>query len=407
VKTALDLAARHPHEFTLQYPRREYARMFRANVRVDPSALDECVLYVHVPFCARRCAYCNFAIDLDPDAARMERYVDVLLERLAALPLRNVRGIDVGGGTPTRLPAKQLERLLSALARFAAPISVESTPELANGAILDAMHGIDRVSVGVQSTDPEMLGSLNRERTLAVHFDQLRARFRRTSLDLVFALPGQTREAWLADLDAAIALGPDTITTYDCLYRGKGRSLTRRTRALPTPATYGALYDAGYERLTARGYHATYGSVNFSRHPGETGTSAYFEKRLLDGMPYVGVGTYASSHAGDVWTFASAGVERWMRDERGDAYLLDRADTIAKYLLLSLSFGRVDRARFVRRFSVEPDLSLAESMGLLRRDDAGWSVVRFADMPTLRALMYSPRALAWLSRASLLTSLAP
>ncbi|MGZ3454936.1 MAG: coproporphyrinogen-III oxidase family protein [Polyangiales bacterium] len=404
---ALELAERNPHEFTLQYPRREYARMFRADVRVDPAALEESVLYVHVPFCARRCAYCNFAIDLDPDAERMERYIDVLVTRLGALPLRNVRGIDIGGGTPTRLPPKQLERLLGALARFDAPISVETTPELATTEILDALRGVDRVSVGVQSTDPEMLGSLGRERTLELHFDRLRARFRRTSLDLVFALPGQTRAAWLADVDAAIALGPDTITTYDCLYRGKGRALTRRTRQLPSPATYGALYDAAYERLGARGYHAPYGSVNFSRHPGETGTSVYFEKRLLDGTPYVGVGTYASSHAGDVWTFARAGVERWMENESGDSYLLEREDTIAKYLLLSLSFGRIDRARFVRRFSVDPELSQAESLGLLRRDAEGWSITRFADMPKLRALMYSPKALAWLSRASLLTSLAP
>ena len=175
----------------------------------------------------------------------------------------------------------------------------------------------------------------------------------------------------------------------------------------PTPATYGELYDAAYERLLSRGYHAPYGSVNFSRHRGETGTSAYFERRLLDGMPYVGVGTYASSHAGDIWTFAAAGVDRWMRDDRGDAYQLDRRDTIAKYLLLSLSFGRIDRARFLRRFSIDPDLSVAESLGLLRRDAEGWSVVRFADMPKLRASMYSPRAIEWLSRASLLTSLAP
>lgn len=404
---AIELAARNPHEFTLQYPRRDYARMFRADVRVDPPSLSESALYVHVPFCARRCTYCNFAIDLDPDVERMERYVDVLIERIDALALRDVRGIDIGGGTPTRLPPKAMERLLASLARFAAPISVETTPELANTDILDSMRGVDRVSVGVQTTDAEMLGSLNRDRALELHFDRLRARFRRTSLDLVFALPGQTRSAWLADVDAAIALGPDTITTYDCLYRGKGRALTKRTRALPSPALYGELYDAGYERLTSRGYHAPYGSVNFSRHPGETGTSAYFERRLLDGLPYVGVGTYASSHAGDVWTFAAAGVERWMRDERGDAYQLDRRDTIAKYLLLSLSFGRIDRARFVRRFSIEPDVSIAEQMGLLRRDDAGWSIVRFADMPKLRALMYSPRAIEWLSRASLLTSLAP
>lgn len=427
---ALALAAEHPHDFTLQYPpRREYFmerfRVAKEDALIDASALDELLVYVHVPFCARRCAYCNFAVDVDPDEARMERYVAAMERRLAQLAARvrgRVLGIDVGGGTPTRLPPRLLARLLAAVAPLRArarehvqrPLSIETTPEIAatRPDVLDVLreHGVDRVSVGLQSGDAATLGALGRHRDVTLHARAIEALarrgFARVSADLIFGLPGQTRASWLGDLDAAIALGTDAITTYDCLYRGKGRALTRRTRTLPSPKSYGELYDAGFDRLVRAGLYSDYGSVNFSRHRGETGTSAYFERRLLDGTPYVGVGTYATSHAGDRWTFEHAAVDEWIESSQpiADAYLLDRDETVAKYLLLSLSFGRIDRDRFHRRFGAPVELHRgraledAEALDLLRRDARGFHVRRFEDLPKVRALLHPPAAIAWLEQ---------
>jgi len=414
IDRAVALAKRHPHDFTLQYPpRREY---FQERFRAAPRDTfpEDVVLYVHVPFCARRCDYCNFAVDVSPDESRMERYVAAVERKLDSLPFRSTGGIDIGGGTPTRLPPRLLARLLRAVRRFDGAISIETTPEIAATspdtiAVLREL-GVDRVSVGLQSTDDAVLAGVHRPGS-SLHaraVEALRA-FRRVNVDLVFGLPGQDHGAWDRDVAAAIALGADSITTYDCLYRGKGRRMTRRSLGLPTPETYGRMYDDARERLGAAGYRSPYGSVNHSRHAGETGTSAYFERRLFDGWAYVGVGTYATSHTGDTWTFERAGVDAWTRaalaseSTLGDTYVLPSGETMTKYLLLSLSFGRLDRGRFSRRFGESLDsrfgerLGWAVARGWLSEDNDGFGVTRFDTLPLVRALLYTEGAIGWLA----------
>ncbi|MFO0950105.1 MAG: coproporphyrinogen-III oxidase family protein [Isosphaeraceae bacterium] len=428
----LDLARRHPLDFTIQYPpRREYFRdAFRADV--DPGRLAEAgrvLLYLHVPFCEAKCFYCNFAVDTRREPSLHARYVEGLVRELDTLervldPDCRIPGIDIGGGTPTQLPAKDLARLLAALspwrrrsdARY--PLSVETTPRVASEepAKLDVLAegGVDRVSVGLQSTNDQTLEQVNRgaQRSMATRaVSALRGRFARVNADLIFALPGQTVACWEEDLRRAADLPLDSITTYDCLYRGKGRALTRMGPDRPAPETYGALYDLGYRILTDNGFHAPYGSVNFSRHPGETGTSAYFEGRLFDGLPYVGLGNYASSLLGEWWWFAPYGVNAWLLSVEsgrslpvGDSYRLPLAERVAKYVLLSLSFGLLDPARFRLAFGrglegVLPEpLALAVESGWLERGGDRY-IVRpggFGDMACLRSLFYTPEAIAWL-----------
>lgn len=390
------IAREFPHDFTLQYPpRREY---FQESFRCEPvSITDARLLYVHVPFCAHRCTYCNFAVDLSPDEARMERYVDTLVEQIDRVP--SAEAIDIGGGTPTRLPPHLLRRVLDALSRFGAPISIETTPEIAATYPLDTLTGVERVSVGLQTSDGGALLAVGRP-DASLHADAIRAlrRFRRINVDLVFGLPGQSEAQWARDVEHAIALAPDAITTYDCLYRGKGRSMTRRSLSAPSPRTYERFYERGRALLRAAGYDAPYGAMTYSRHRGETGTSVYFERRLLDGWSYQGIGTYATSHHGDLWTFESAGVEKWLRGEKGDCYRLPREETIAKYLLLSLSFGRIDRARYQARFGERVEDRFALQLAQLVEDDVGYGLRSFAELPAIRASFYTARALAWLEQ---------
>lgn len=446
----LTLARKHPHDFTLQYPpRREY---FQDNFRaaVDPTGGatqlietlpgNELLVYLHVPFCQAKCFYCNFAVDIRKDKAIYNRYVSELVKSIAeleaALPANvSIPGIDIGGGTPTMLESEQLVTILTALkpllARSAAtarPLSIETTPSIAaeQKDKLSALreNGVDRISVGLQSTNNETLASVNRGRQIDLA-DQAIAnikdsRFERISVDLIFALPGQTEQMWLTDLQLAADMGVDTITTYDCLYRGKGRALTRRTNDKPDTETYGRLYDLAFNYLTGRGYHAPYGSVNFSRHQGETGTSSYFEGRLLDGLPYVGLGNYASSLIGQNWWFAPYGVNQWLSARAsgimlpvGDAYHLPVMEIMAKHVLANLSFGVIDGQRFRRAFSMSledsfgPSLEMACEHGWLTRDsgnsgesDNHYSVApsAFKHMSEIRALFYTPAAIAWLGK---------
>ena len=430
----LKFAEAHPHDFTIQYPvRREY---FLQNFRRTPAprAQDwlkdapEALLYLHVPFCEAKCFYCNFAVDVSADEQVHVGYVDALLRELDShadwLGRTRIRGIDIGGGTPTRLTAKQLDRLCQAIAPFAQasghafPVSIETTPRIASQEPekLDVLSrgGVQRVSMGVQSFNAATLALVNRRRQVEQTeqaMSNLRAAgFRRLNLDIIFGLPGQTMQDWLGDLDRIIALQPDSITTYDCLYRGKGRALTKIAHPTPTPAEYGAMYDAGYARLTQAGWHAPYGSVNFSRRADETGTSACFEGRLLDGLPYLGVGNYASSLRDNHWSFNAYSVGDYVQRIKAGTnpceyyYELPQAEAQAKYVLYSLNYGFVDEDRFLRRFGISleaaypQELAHALSAGLMQKIGSRWQVTpgRFDRMHVLRSLFYPAAAKDWL-----------
>ena len=430
----LKFAEAHPHDFTIQYPvRREY---FLQNFRriPSPSARDwlhdapEALLYLHVPFCEAKCFYCNFAVDVSQDEQVHVGYVDALLRELDShadwLSRTKIRGIDIGGGTPTRLPAKQLARLCGAIAPYAQdsghafPVSIETTPRIASQEPekLEVLSrgGVQRVSMGVQSFNAATLALVNRrrqvEQTQQAMTNLRTAGFLRLNLDIIFGLPGQTMQDWEADLDRLIALQPDSITTYDCLYRGKGRALTKIAPTTPSPSVYGAMYDVGYAKLTAAGWHAPYGSVNFSRRPDETGTSACFEGRLLDGLPYLGVGNYASSLRGNHWSFNAYSVGDYVQRINTDQnpceyyYELPQSEAQAKYLLYSLNYGFIDEDRFLRRFGISlaeaypQELAHALSAGLMQKIGPRWQVMpgRFDRMHLIRSLFYPAAAKDWL-----------
>ncbi len=434
------LAREFPLDFTLQYPpRREYFQdFFRAAPDTEAlvreiAAGGEMLLYLHVPFCQAKCYFCNFAVDVRTAPELHRRYADLLcaqVARLDALIPQNVvvPGIDIGGGTPTLLDEHRLAQILTALAPWkkraaragqAHPLSIETTPRIAAehparlAALVDG--GVSRVSMGVQSVNATTLADVNRglqeDKTEAAVRNMRGAGFRRVNVDIIFGLPGQGEDDWRTSVQAMIDLGVDSITTYDCLYRGKGRALTKRTRDKPSPEAYGRLYDLSYDLLTRAGFHAAYGSVNFSRIAGETGTSPYFEGRLFDHIPYIGAGNYASSMVGDTWWFAPHGVNSWMKAieegavmPAGDSYVLPRAELMAKQVLLSLNYGVISAARFEARFGVSleaaygPMLACAVAKGWLAETGDGYAVApgHFADMSQIRALFYTSDAIDWL-----------
>lgn len=430
------LAERHPHVFSIQYPpsRELFRRHYRAALDLrELQTLQRALIYLHVPFCEAKCYYCNFAVDVRPDPGLHRRYVDALVRQVdavsAALPgdLR-VPGIDIGGGTPTLLAPPELGRLMQAVApllrRAEVPhaLSIETTPRVAatepDKLALLREGGVARVSVGIQSTSDEVLEEVGRkaQRALAdAALVNLRAAgFRRVSVDLVFGLPGQSTGDFKEDLLRVADHRPDAITTYDCLYRGQGRALPRWVTTLPSAADYRAFYDLAYDLLHAGGYAAPYGSLNFCRHPGETGTSPYFEGRLLEGLPYLGLGSYASSLIGARWWFAPHATERYIAAisggaalPAGDAYALPAEERMAKALLASLNFGVIDRASFAAQFGRSFDAVFAAAAAFAV--DAGWlddqgdrlvlRPGRFDALPRVRSLFYSDAAIDWVERS--------
>jgi oxygen-independent coproporphyrinogen-3 oxidase len=185
-------------------------------------------LYVHVPFCAHKCAYCAFYSEAS-SGELIERYVQALVRELelVAGDLRP-ETIFFGGGTPSLLNLRQWELILKTMERLnltqAAEWTVECNPatvSLDKARLLRA-HGVNRISMGVQSLNEELLDRLGRIHSREMvfkSFDILRtAGFENINIDLMFAIPGQTMKVWGETLDEAIALGSEHLSSYEVIY---------------------------------------------------------------------------------------------------------------------------------------------------------------------------------------------
>jgi len=185
-------------------------------------------LYIHVPFCARKCEYCAFYSEAS-DGETINRYVAALLcemERIASEV--EPRTVFFGGGTPSLLNVRQWERILRAMNRLgllgAAEWTVECNPATvsADKARLLRDYGVNRLSLGIQSLDPALLERLGRVHTRDMFFRSFdllrRAGFDNLNLDLMFAIPGQTMAAWQATLAEALALGSEHLSCYEVIY---------------------------------------------------------------------------------------------------------------------------------------------------------------------------------------------
>ncbi len=180
--------------------------------------------YIHVPFCARRCGYCNFTL-VAGRGDLIEPYLTALERELSWLgEPREVETLFFGGGTPTQLRGPQLERLLALVRRWHPPTAGYEWSVEANPADVDrdcvrilAEQGVTRVSLGAQSFSAEKLRLLERDHLPAdIHraVALVRDAGMSVAIDLIFGVPGETAAAWQADLDTALALEPDHVSTY-------------------------------------------------------------------------------------------------------------------------------------------------------------------------------------------------
>ncbi len=195
---------------------------------VDSKAALVTSLYIHVPFCARKCAYCAFYSE--PSSGELtNRYISALVRELEIVADDlNPKTIFFGGGTPSLLNLRQWEKILRAMERLnlfgAEEFTVECNPATISPdkAKLLRSFGVNRISMGVQSLDEKLLERLGRIHTRAMvfkSFDTLRrAGFDNLNLDLMFAIPGQTMAIWRGTLTEALALGSEHLSTYEVIY---------------------------------------------------------------------------------------------------------------------------------------------------------------------------------------------
>jgi oxygen-independent coproporphyrinogen-3 oxidase len=237
--------------------------------------------YIHIPFCAHKCGYCDFASLAGADHLA-DRYLSAL-EREMACALGEPQEVDsifVGGGTPSRLTAGQLQRLTRMIRRWLvlAPggeWTVEANPGTLETAKADVLAeaGVDRVSLGAQSFRPESLQVLERQHGRAEveqALELVRPRFPRWSLDLIFGVPGSALEDWRNDLDIAVGFGPAHLSCYGLVFE-KGTPLWKQWQSgVVGPLDEElerSMYETTIKRLAAAGL-AMYEISNFAR-PGQ------------------------------------------------------------------------------------------------------------------------------------------
>ena len=196
--------------------------------------------YVHVPFCRHRCGYCNFTLVAGRDDL-IERYlaaIDIELSRLEQ-PCP-VDTLFFGGGTPTHLSVPQLKKLFDLVQRWFplrknAEVSVEANPTDLVADKVDALAdvGVNRISLGVQSWQSRKLEVLERDHRRADvqrALETARRSIRSVSIDLIFGVPGESRDDWQRDLDATLAAQPDHVSTYGLTYERGAKFFGRQQR---------------------------------------------------------------------------------------------------------------------------------------------------------------------------------
>ncbi len=233
-------------------------------------------VYVHIPFCAARCDYCDFATWTDRTHL-VDAYVEACVVDLRRRALAPVDTVFFGGGTPSLLDASQLTSILDAIARASdAEVTVECNPDSVDVEKLRAYAdaGVNRLSFGVQSMRPHVLAALGRTHdpdNVARAVDAAGAAgISRINLDVIYGTPGETVDDWSATLDAVIALGPGHVSAYALTVEpgtALGKGVAAGERAAPDDDDQATKYELADDRLTASGL-PWYEVSNWAR-PGE------------------------------------------------------------------------------------------------------------------------------------------
>ena len=303
-------------------------------------------LYIHIPFCASRCLYCDFTTEACPaDSAKMDAYVENLcvdIRRLAKEgELAGLKTIYIGGGTPTHLGSARLTQLLYMLSLSITleqieEFTVEANPESLTEAMVKDIWalGVNRLSIGVQSFDDKILTLLDRAHDAAgaeTAIHAARTRFENVSVDLMCGIPGQSDASFEASLRRAIGLGVKHLSVYPltveegtplakAIRRGRFPQIDEDDEARHMELAERVLGEAGFVRYEV----ANYALPGYeSRH-----NSAYWS-----GVPYLGLGRSAVT--------MTQNAERRMRKQ--DGYVTDDLnpkEMLAEDLMLAMRMSR-------------------------------------------------------------------
>lgn len=365
-------------------------------------ARERLELYIHIPFCVKKCFYCDF-LSFPSETAVRERYVGQLVQEIAAMggryPSFEVTSVFLGGGTPSILLAEQTERILQAVREsFCLCGDAEITTE-ANPGTLDAEKltryreaGINRLSLGLQSADDgelERLGRIHTYGDFLTSFELARkSGFTNINIDLMSALPGQTLESYRRTLELAVSLRPEHLSAYSLIIE-EGTPFydwyERDRLSLPDEDVEREMYHFTKAFLQEQGYDR-YEISNYAKK----GYECRHNIGYWDGTSYLGLGLGASSYLEGERFFNKKEIERYLGYQRTDflkrshhqeIQKLTAEERMEEFMFLGLRMRKgVSAGEFEKRFGVPireiygPVLERFEREGLLETDGESGSV---------------------------------
>jgi oxygen-independent coproporphyrinogen-3 oxidase len=336
-------------------------------------------LYVHVPFCQARCKYCEYAVVDRAEHPLEAAYFSALRREFAFYRERlgsrrkTLIGFDIGGGTPAWARTEHIRQVVEAARESFAfrpgmVISIETTPVIADRdpgkiAALREM-GIERISMGVQTTQLRLARSLGREYDGPTMLERAvrnirQAGFARFNIDLMYGFADQSPAGWRRTVEQTIALGPEYITLYRMRYKG---TAIQEQAAGVTLAQVKQLESIAHGLLLAAGYNGWAGKNTYSRIPGDPGTSDYLTERVVRGTPYLGLGLASQTFSPYTLSYNQGAASKSLRPylaavEAGrlplqDLYHLPLEAAMAKMISVSFYFGGIQREHFREKFGV-------------------------------------------------------
>jgi oxygen-independent coproporphyrinogen III oxidase len=363
-------------------------------------------VYVHVPFCARRCSYCDFAISVRKDvpvAAFVAAVEQELRNRFPdpAAPQR-IDTLYLGGGTPSQLGPAGVTRLLDMLRHWfswpeSAEVTLEANPDDVNALATAAWRaaGVTRVSLGAQSFDDGVLHWMHRthaaqqiDRAVDVIRD---AAFASWSFDLIFALPASLQRDWQRDLDLALAKSPPHLSLYGLTIE-QGTAVARWTERGDVVAADDMTYENQF-----LGAHTAASAVGFDHYEvsnfAQSGHRAQHNQSYWRGVPYLGLGPSAHGFDGSTRRWNRAAYAAWQRA------CSDGMDPLAGSEAIGPEESALERVYLGLRTTAGLQLQPQERSIVAPWIDAGWAVLT-GDTLTLTAL-------GWLRLDGLAAALTP
>ena len=353
-------------------------------------------LYVHIPFCVRKCQYCDF-LSGPSDEETKDRYIEALLKEIRAAEHTEdyeIVSVFIGGGTPSALKAEAIASIMRTLQEqffFCedAEVTIEANPGTVDLEKLTIYRnvGINRLSLGLQSTDAEELKLLGRihsyEEFLKSYEWAREAGFSNINIDLMFAIPGQTGEAWRQHLYQVAELNPEHISAYSLIIE-EGTPFAEQNLDLPDEDTEYQMYEDTAEILERYGYRQ-YEISNYAKQGYMCRHNAgYWQRR-----EYLGFGLGASSLYREMRFSNTRRMQEYLKESRNpdqirkDVTVLSRNERIEEFMFLGLRMTEgISEKKFEENFDVRlmdvygDILQKYEETGFMEHIETKWRLTR-------------------------------